>query len=136
MGDPSTSSGQVDENKSQDSSLNTSQQPTSQDASEKPAEQEQAEGGGLKESDDGKMRTKTSDKAKYVIKVDVPGCIGAASCVAICPKVFALDDQQKAVILDPAGDTPENILMAAQSCPTKAVILEDRESGKQVWPEA
>jgi ferredoxin len=93
-------------------------------------------GGGKQKGDDGKLRTKTLDKAKYIIKIDVPACIGAASCVAIAPKVFALDDQQKAKILDPAGDTPDNILMAAQSCPTKAIILVDRETGKQVWPEA
>ncbi|KKS59009.1 MAG: hypothetical protein UV25_C0035G0011, partial [candidate division WWE3 bacterium GW2011_GWB1_42_41] len=32
-------------------------------------------------------------------------------------------------------DEAENILMAAQSCPTKAIVVTDTETGKQVWPD-
>ena len=42
--------------------------------------------------------------------------------------------ENKAVILEGADDTPENLLMAAQSCPTKAIIITDTETGEQVWP--
>lgn len=72
--------------------------------------------------------------AKYKIKVLRDICIGAASCVAISPKVFALDNEAKAVILDQEADTPDNILAAAQSCPVNAIIIED-ENGKQIWPK-
>lgn len=77
-------------------------------------------------------------------------CIGAATCVAMYPQVFKLDPENKAVMLKKGGlstsdstdvselDT-ENIddgtlLLAAQSCPTMAISLQD-ESGKQVYPE-
>jgi len=71
---------------------------------------------------------------KYKVKVVRSLCIGAASCVAVSPTTFQIDGEKKAVIQNGA-DTPENILMAAQSCPTKAVIVTDTETGKQVWPE-
>jgi ferredoxin len=71
---------------------------------------------------------------KYKVKVIRDLCIGAASCVAVSPNVFQLDQENKAVIPDGANDIPENILMAAQSCPTKAIVIIDTETGKQVWP--
>jgi ferredoxin len=71
---------------------------------------------------------------KYKIKVIKSLCIGAATCVAISPNIFKLDFENKAVILE-GQDVPENILMAAQSCPTKAIIITDTETNTQVWPE-
>jgi|WetSurMetagenome_2_1015567.scaffolds.fasta_scaffold1690824_1 ferredoxin len=71
---------------------------------------------------------------KYKIKVIRSLCIGAASCVAVSPNVFQLDQESKAIIPENANDLPENILMAAQSCPTKAIIIIDTETGAQVWP--
>jgi len=71
---------------------------------------------------------------KYKIKVDRNLCIGAASCVALAMKTFQLDGENKAVILDEAGDPPESIKLAAESCPTKAIILENTESGEQEYP--
>lgn len=62
-------------------------------------------------------------------------CIGAASCVAVAPKTFKLDDQNKAVIIKSTGDkdADDTILLAAQSCPTAAIEVYD-ESGKKIWP--
>lgn len=71
---------------------------------------------------------------KYKIIVDRDLCIGAASCVAIAGKTFALDSENKAIILEGEGDPPETVLMAAESCPTKAIILEDAETGERVYP--
>ena len=72
---------------------------------------------------------------KYKIQVVRDICIGAASCVAFSPTVFELDDKRKAVILSGANDTPENILLAAQSCPTKAIIVTDANTGEVIWPK-
>lgn len=72
---------------------------------------------------------------KYKVKVIRKECIGAATCVAISPSVFQLDGENKAIIENNANDSEQNILMAAQSCPTKAIVITDTETGKQVWPE-
>lgn len=71
---------------------------------------------------------------KYRIKIDRNLCIGAASCVALAMKTFGLDDENKAIVLDEGGDEAEAIKLAAESCPTKAIILEDAETGKQEYP--
>lgn len=80
----------------------------------------------------------TKDKevqiGKYKVKVLRSVCIGAASCVAVSPQTFELDEENKAVIQEGSKDTPENILMAAQACPVKAIVVVDTETGKQVWP--
>lgn len=70
---------------------------------------------------------------KYKVQVVRDLCIGAASCVAFSPDTFELDDEKKAVVNEQSTDE-ENIMMAAQSCPTKAIIVEDTETGEQVWP--
>ncbi len=72
---------------------------------------------------------------KYKVKVIRSLCIGAASCVAISPSTFQLDSENKAVIEEDSSDTEANILMAAQSCPTKAIVIIDTETGEQVWPK-
>jgi ferredoxin len=73
---------------------------------------------------------------KLKVSVDRDKCIGAASCAAIAPGTFALDEENKAVVLDEAGwDTNEEIMMAAQSCPTLAVIIEDAETGERLYPK-
>ncbi len=84
------------------------------------------------------MNDQNQDKAvqlgKYQVKVVRDLCIGAASCIAVSPDTFVLDDQNKAVIKEGSQDVPENILLAAQACPTAAVIITDTETGQQVWP--
>lgn len=68
------------------------------------------------------------------VTVDKDLCIGAASCVAVAPKTFALDNEAKAIILDTAiEDTSENIIDAAKSCPVAAIIIHD-DIGKQIFP--
>ena len=71
---------------------------------------------------------------KWKITIDRDLCIGAASCVALAAKSFALDSENKAVILEGEGDVPEMIKLAAESCPTKAIILVDEETGEQEYP--
>ncbi len=71
---------------------------------------------------------------KYHVKIDRTLCIGAASCVALAMKTFELDGENKAVVVDQDGDEAEMIKLAAESCPTKAIILENIETGKQEYP--
>lgn len=80
------------------------------------------------------------------VMVDRELCIGAASCIALLPEVFELDEEAKAVIKRAAGDKTSEwvdykelsveasmILEAARSCPTNAIIIED-DNGKQIYP--
>ncbi len=69
------------------------------------------------------------------IVVDRDLCIGAATCVTLAPGVFKMDDENKAVLVDLKGAEAETILLAAESCPTKAIFLYDDE-GRQVYPYA
>lgn len=71
---------------------------------------------------------------KYKINVDRNLCIGAASCVALAMKTFALDHENKAIVIEGEGDPPETVRLAAESCPTKAISLADAGTGVQVYP--
>lgn len=71
---------------------------------------------------------------KYRVKVIRSKCIAAGSCIAIAPAVFEFDDQNIAKVI--SQDELDDIkLLAAQSCPTMAIIVEDIQTGKQIWPE-
>lgn len=71
---------------------------------------------------------------KWTITVDRDLCIGAASCVAVAPKTYALDNEAKAIFLDTSEeDSPQTQLDAAKACPVAAIIITD-ETGKQIFP--
>lgn len=73
--------------------------------------------------------------ANYILIIDRDLCIGAATCVDIAPKTFALDDENKAILLvEPWTDDGETILAAAKSCPTLAITVKDRATGEVVFP--
>ena len=67
------------------------------------------------------------------VKVDRELCTGVGNCVALAPKVFKLDHQNKVVASDGSAVDEENLWDAAQSCPENAIILEDDE-GRQLYP--
>lgn len=71
---------------------------------------------------------------KYKVEVIREKCISAASCVAIAPEVFQLDEENIAKVISQDGNDDETKLLAAQSCPTLAIKVTDTETGKQVWP--
>ena len=76
----------------------------------------------------------TARIGKYLVEVIAPKCIGAASCVAIAPHTFRLNEDDIAEVIAQHGDDDPTILLAAQSCPTAAIVVTDTETGKQVWP--
>ena len=71
---------------------------------------------------------------KLRVWVDHATCVGNAMCVAIAPKVFRLNENRQSEAVDPAGDTVEKILEAAESCPVSAIFVEDAETGEQLFP--
>lgn len=68
------------------------------------------------------------------VTVERAKCEGYAKCVQAAPKVFKLDEKFISVVIDPKGDTDQKILLAAKVCPTKAIILEEEESEKRIFP--
>ena len=70
----------------------------------------------------------------YKIWVDREACIGAGPCVDIAPNVFALDDEDICVVIDPSGDSDNDILVAAQDCPMQCIYLFNPATDDQVFP--
>lgn len=68
------------------------------------------------------------------MRIDRDLCIGAATCIALAPKAWALDDEAKAIILDTSEEETDNALLeAAKGCPVMAIFITD-ENGKQIYP--
>lgn len=83
------------------------------------------------DSNDPKVKKKIRT---LTMRIDRNLCIGAATCVALAPKAWALDDEAKAIILDTAGEeSDEALLDAAKSCPVMAIFITD-QNGKQLYP--
>lgn len=62
---------------------------------------------------------------KLKANVDQDTCVGCGICPSICPEVFRMDDEGKAVPI--SSDIPDNIADAAQnaesSCPVAAISI-------------
>lgn len=71
---------------------------------------------------------------KLKVWVDHTACVGNAMCKSIAPKVFKLNENRQSEVVDPAGDTEEKILEAAENCPVSAIFVEDAETGEQLFP--
>lgn len=68
------------------------------------------------------------------ITVDRDLCIGAATCVTVAANTFKLDGEQKAVVTDPLAADDQTLIAAAQSCPTQAISLFDKQ-GNKIFPK-
>lgn len=71
---------------------------------------------------------------RYKVEVIREKCISAGSCVAIAPEIFQLDEKKLAYVLSQDGAADDMKLLAAQSCPTMAIVVTDTETNTQVWP--
>ncbi len=67
------------------------------------------------------------------IVVDRDLCIGAASCIAVSAETYELDGENKAIVKDVDAVDDDVVIMSAESCPVKAILLFDK-SGKQIFP--
>ena len=75
----------------------------------------------------------TDPNAKVKIKVINELCISAAICIIRAPKTFDLDVDGIAYVKEGTWDEAADIIEAAKSCPTTAIIIEDL-NGNQLWP--
>jgi ferredoxin len=64
-----------------------------------------------------------SPKNRIHVEVDRAVCIGSGDCVDTAPDVFQLDDEDKAVVVDPDGAPFDDVLEAAGNCPVTAIFV-------------
>ena len=57
-----------------------------------------------------------------MIKVSEELCIGCGVCASICPDVFEMNDDNKAVVI--SQDDADCVNEAAESCPVNAISVE------------
>jgi ferredoxin len=60
---------------------------------------------------------------KLEITVDRALCIGSGDCVDTAPDVFQLDDEDKAVVIDPDAASVDDVIAAAGNCPVAAIFV-------------
>jgi len=70
----------------------------------------------------------------FRVWVDHRVCVGNAMCESFAPGVFQLNADRQSEVVDPAGDTEENILEAAENCPVSAIFVEDAHTGERLFP--
>ena len=69
----------------------------------------------------------------FRIEVDRGLCFGFGDCVDTAPRVFALDDQSVAIVVDPNGADLDLIVEASQNCPVDAITITDAD-GVRIYP--
>ncbi len=72
------------------------------------------------------------------VNVDPERCIACCSCETIAPSVFRVEKNvkvnPKSKVINEQGAKSEKILDAAQTCPTKAISVSEKESCRQLYP--
>ena len=100
--------------------------------------------------DEDKERTGTKPKTKnqnretkiykhdLSVRVDKSQCIACLSCETIAPNVFVIDKHTminpKSQVHNQHGASEEKIMDAAETCPTKAIKIDERKSGRRIFP--
>ena len=69
------------------------------------------------------MADELSPKNRIRIEVDRGLCIGSGDCVDTAPDVFELDDEDKAVVIDPDAAPVDVVIEAAGNCPVTAIVV-------------
>lgn len=72
------------------------------------------------------------------VDVDKSLCIGCCSCEMIAPDVFAINKNSrsnpKSSVINPKGAGVNKIMNAAETCPTKAIIVENADTKERLFP--
>ena len=85
----------------------------------------------------------TSDERRLLVRIDQSKCAGAESCVSVAPSVFSLDTRQLGWgrrgseplevknVVERTVDS-ETVIIAAISCPYRAIYVKDAVSGEEL----
>lgn len=72
------------------------------------------------------------------VDVDKSLCIGCCSCEMIAPDVFSINrnsrSNPKSSVINPKGAGINKIMNAAETCPTKAIIVENADTKERLFP--
>jgi len=72
------------------------------------------------------------------VRVEKSQCIACLSCETIAPNVFVIDKltmiNPKSQVHNQNGASEEKIMDAAETCPTKAIKVNERKSGRRIYP--
>lgn len=69
------------------------------------------------------------EKTKYRVVVDESKCLGCGACEAVAEKTFKVSGTVE--VIDQDGNSDEEKLLAAQSCPVGAIEVWEGE--KKIW---
>lgn len=79
-----------------------------------------------------------STRNRFQIIVEPSLCMAFGSCETLAPKVFVVEKDKifnpKAKVISEVGEDFDTILAAAQTCPTKAILIIDRNTGEYIYP--
>jgi curved DNA-binding protein CbpA len=77
-------------------------------------------------------------KGRFHIIVEPSLCMAVGSCETLAPGIFVVEKNKrinpKARVESETAGTFDDILAAAQTCPTKAILIIDRYTGEQIYP--
>jgi len=77
-------------------------------------------------------------KHNLAVDVDESKCIACCSCETIAPNVFVIDKatmfNPKSQVHDQYGASEEKIMDAAETCPTHAINVNEKKSGRKIYP--
>jgi len=89
-------------------------------------------------SNDFAKAKKNEPNLNLEVDVDPSLCIGCCSCETIAPEVFTVNKSTKmnpkSRVYNEKGAGYEKIMNAAETCPTKAISVEDRDTKKKLFP--
>jgi curved DNA-binding protein CbpA len=75
---------------------------------------------------------------RFHIIVEPSLCMAFGSCEILAPKVFVVEKDKmlnpKAKVVSQTAEDFDAIFAAAETCPTKAIIIIDRNTGEQIYP--
>ncbi len=81
---------------------------------------------------------KVKSEINFSTEVDPTLCIGCCSCETIAPEVFVVDKRTKmnpkSKVYNQRGTGFKKVMSAAETCPTKAIKVEDVDLKKILYP--
>lgn len=87
------------------------------------------------------VTTETSStklRSRFQIIVEPSLCMAFGSCETLAPRVFAVEKDKifnpKAKVVSEIDEDLDVALAAAETCPTKAILIIDRDTGQYIYP--